>query len=276
MPDGDLSYLEYAEGGRQRLHFAHATGFNALTYRHLLAPLTETFDIRMWDARGHGQSSLAADPKSQTSWDRYADDLSAFLKAWPGERPPLLCGHSMGGTVSLLTAARHPELICGLILLDPPIYGKEMEPAIMDNPLSIAAKRRRSRFPSKEDIFSAYKGRGAFKTWPDEVLRDYVEGGTREAEDGSIELSCAPEWEAATFRGHLHRSWDAIRALKVPTLLLTATYDSPTRIEDPNDMGKENPNISGHVVEGGTHFFPMESPDLVRGEITAFHAGLVA
>jgi pimeloyl-ACP methyl ester carboxylesterase len=53
LPDGDVSCLEWPGNGTP-LHFAHATGFNAETYRSLLQPLAETFHIFAGDARGHG------------------------------------------------------------------------------------------------------------------------------------------------------------------------------------------------------------------------------
>ena len=48
-------------------------------------------------------------------------------------------------------------------------------------------------------LFRSYRGRGAFATWPEASLIDYVQDGFRERPDGSVELSCAPDWEASNF-----------------------------------------------------------------------------
>ena len=110
-------------GKKPVLHWAHANGFNGQTYDPLLAPLAERYDIHAWDARGHGMSTLPADPKDMTSWYIYRDDLEKLIghladvagqKVWLG-------GHSMGGCASVLLAAKRPDLVAGLILADPVI-----------------------------------------------------------------------------------------------------------------------------------------------------------
>jgi len=49
--------------------------------------------------------------------DRYADSLAAFIEAVGLERP-ILVAHSLGGAVAQSLAARRPELIRGLMLVD--------------------------------------------------------------------------------------------------------------------------------------------------------------
>ena len=53
---------------RATVHFAHATGFNAGTYRQLIEALDPSFDVYAMDARGHGFSNAPADPRSLRSW----------------------------------------------------------------------------------------------------------------------------------------------------------------------------------------------------------------
>ncbi|MGL1446855.1 alpha/beta fold hydrolase, partial [Vibrio parahaemolyticus] len=81
--------------------FLHATGFNAHTYRSILAPLSPTLRILAVDQRGHGASRLPADPTRLFSWKIYRDDVLALLSTLDGP-PPVLAGHSMGATVALL------------------------------------------------------------------------------------------------------------------------------------------------------------------------------
>lgn len=273
LDQGNISYLAGGKFGAMRLLFLHATGFNAQTYRVLLAPLCAEFDIRVVDARGHGLTTLHADPAEQTSWYSYADDLSRFVDVWSGP-PVILCGHSMGGTVGLLKAARMPDRVRGLVMLDPPIAPRDAVPAIQEFPLAISARKRRQHFGSKAEMFSAYHRRGAFKSWPDEVLHDYIDGGTRQASDGGVELTCAPAWEAATFTGQTHDSWRAIRNLTAPALLMRAEHESPTRISSVDELHTENPQIDVRTVSGASHFFPMDMPDLVRSALIEFAGGV--
>jgi pimeloyl-ACP methyl ester carboxylesterase len=287
LGDGTVSFLEWkGEGRKPALHFAHANGFNAMTYRHLLAPLATHFHIRAWDARGHGQTRLPADPTNHANWYVYRDDLIAFLEPLVAEAggPVLLGGHSMGGATSLMVAAERPDLVRGLILVDPvmvPSVARWMLLAYKlmggrGGPMSLAegADRRRAVFADRDLMVKAYKGRGAFRTWPEEMIADYVEGGTFVRDDGQVELSCAPAWEAANFRAQGHDIWAALDKLKVPLTLLYASHGSTCRAPAPQRLGEVDPNATLLRVGGSTHFLPMEFPEIVRREMLALDARL--
>lgn len=291
LRDGTLSYLEWGAvpaGGAPKpaLHFAHANGFNALTYRHLLSPLASHFNIRAWDARGHGASRLPADASNHADWYVYRDDLIAFLEIMVDEvgGPVLLAGHSMGGATSLLVAAERPDLVRGMVLVDPvmvPRVARWMMLAYKlmggkGGPMSLAdgAERRRAVFADREIMAKAYKGRGAFRTWPEEMIADYVEGGTVIREDGQVELSCAPAWEAANFRSQAHDIWAALDKIEVPLTLLYAGHGSTCRAPAPQRLGERDPDATLLRIGQATHFLPMEFPDIVRREILALDARL--
>ena len=68
------------------------------------------------DLRGHGES----DKPSQTyTMDGLADDL-AWLLGELGVARPVVVGHSMGGVVALVLAARYPELPAAIVMVDMP------------------------------------------------------------------------------------------------------------------------------------------------------------
>ena len=63
--EGQVSFIGTTENLKKPgLQFAHATGFNALTYKKILEPLSEHFNIRAVDARGHGFTKLKANPEN--------------------------------------------------------------------------------------------------------------------------------------------------------------------------------------------------------------------
>ena len=56
---GAMAALEFGPAGRPvDIVFSHANGFNALTYRTILAPLAADLRILAIDLRGHGASTL--------------------------------------------------------------------------------------------------------------------------------------------------------------------------------------------------------------------------
>jgi len=287
--EGAQSFLEWkSKPGLPALHFAHANGFNGLTYRRLLAPLAEHFHVHAWDARGHGQTTLTADPATQTGWNRYSKDLIALLEVLAEENggPILLAGHSMGGTTSILAAARRPDLVRGLILIDPVLiqrhqtrllgWMRKLGIGLGPHDLATSAERRRSVFPDRQTIVEKYTGRGAFKTWPTEMIEDYVDGGTRDLETGEVELSCAPAWEAANFRGHRHDTFAAISKVTCPISLLYAGIGSTCRGDAPQIIGRRDRRATILRVGTATHFLPMEYPEIVRREIGALEARISA
>ena len=285
LGNGEISYLEWklAEG-LPPLHFAHANGFNGLTYRALLAPLAPYFHIRAWDARGHGMTTLPADPAAHKDWYIYRDDLIAFTERFAEDagRPVLLAGHSMGGTASLMAAAERPDLVAGLCLADPVLIPASMRRLLRlagrfgfklrGGDLAAGAEKRRARWKDKETIIAAYKGRGAFRTWPTQFLADYVEGGTKPAEDGEVELACAPAWEAANFRAQRHDPWAAIEKLRVPLTLLYAGKGSTCSPPGPQLLARKDPGATVARVGEATHFLPMEFPERLRQELLSLEA----
>ena len=266
---GEMAVLDFGDAERPvDLVFVHANGFNALTYRTLLAPLAGSLRIRAPDLRGHGGATLPAEPAGRRSWNDHADDLIALLDALDGP-PVVLAGHSMGGTSALLAAAERPDRVSKLVLLDPviwsPLWSVLFRLPLLDRlpsraPLVRNALRRRDRFDSREQALTAYLGRGAFRGWPEMMLADYLVDGLVEDGDGFV-LACPPQWEASNYAAQAHDPWKALRSLNRPVHILKAKTGSPCHVpESPRGL----PNVRVETVSGGTHFFPMLQADVAR------------
>jgi pimeloyl-ACP methyl ester carboxylesterase len=261
------------------LHFAHATGFNAETYRALLAPLAGRFHIFAIDQRGHGFSTLRAEPDALKGWDVYGSDLAAFLARVAGGKPAVLAGHSMGGIASLMVAAHHPELVRAVVVAEPVLVSDtpptpEQTRAMAERPnLAEMAARRRGTFASFDEAFGRYRGRGAFTTWPDETLTDYLHGGLVKTGNGDeVRLACAPAWESATFHNAHPGGARLTGMMKAPLTLLHAenAMDGTARASEVDIVRQQKPDAKIIPVPEVTHFLPMEKPELVRDAIAAF------
>lgn len=267
---GAMAGLEFGDADRPiDIVFVHANGFNARTYRTILAPLAERFRILAVDQRGHGRSTLPAETEGRTSWDGLRDDLLALM-ATLDLRDVVLSGHSMGGAACVLAQAEAPERVRSLILFDPvvsPGAGQIDREQFANSPLVQGALRRRSVFPDKASVVAAYTGRGAFKTWQGEMLADYVADGFRDLPDGQVGLSCAPEWEASNFTSHAHDTLGAFERAQVPIRILKAQEGSTCRDDPRLDALIAAGRLEVEVVAGTSHFLPMERPDLVRAEL---------
>ena len=276
VPGGRMAGIAFgAETPTPDIVFMHATGFNARTYRALLAPLGDKFHVLALDARGHGRTELPAKIWGYTSWQRHRDDLVAVLEHFTA--PVTLAGHSMGATVSLLTAGARTDLVCGLALLDPVILPASaravsqlpLAPWLQRRsmPLAVGAAKRRNAFASREEAVEAFTGRGVFKSFPREMIADYVGDGLIEDGRGAFKLACRPQFEAATYCAQRHDPWSALRKVTDPLVLLRAERHSTISEANMHRMAAIKADARVGTVEGAGHMLPMERPDRARAAI---------
>ncbi len=274
--DGETSGIAFGDPVKPiEILYLHATGFNAITYQSLLEPLGGQAHVAAIDMRGHGRSKLPANPRRMHSWNKFRDDVIQVLEQ-TAPRGAVIGGHSMGATVALLVAAKRPDLVKGLVLTDPVLLRPAayrvaniplLNMTVPKNALSKAAARRRNDFESPEEAAENLRGRGAFKTWRQPFLDDYVVDGVLRYDDGRYRLACSPEYESAVFAAHRYRPWTAFRKLRkkrMPIIILQADKDSTAQPDTDTRVHNIRPDAAVTKVPGTTHFIPMERPYVVR------------
>ena len=285
--EGETSFIEiFGNADKPGFQFAHATGFNALTYKELLEPLSDNFNVRAVDARGHGFTKLKADPQDMYDWKIYCDDLikSVELFVKKTRKPIILSGHSMGAASAIQVAAIRPDLVSGLVLVDPVLMTSKIKiifkigrkyPIFKNFPIikqgmmmSETTKKRRRDWKNKEEIFNSYKNKLIFKTWTETTIRNYIEGGTELVGD-ETRLTCDPLWEAATFSSWKHDAMGLIDKLNCPITLLQAEFNSTARGNGPIKLMQQDKLGVHKIVKGSTHFLQMEFPNIIKEEINS-------
>lgn len=112
----DDRMLRWVEAGAGRPGVVLEAGMGepgTLAYAAVMPAVAERTRVIAYDRAGIGTS----DPVSSASVRSEIDDLAAVVAAAGG--PCVLAGHSWGGLLAQLVAVRHPELIAGLVLIDP-------------------------------------------------------------------------------------------------------------------------------------------------------------
>lgn len=287
-PQGDMTGLEFGNPAhRLAAVWLHATGFNAMTYQSILAPLGLRTKLQAVDLRGHGRSTLPAVPRKLKSWKRHRDDVIAFLDREAPIRPVVLGGHSMGATVALMVAGARPDKVAGLVLVDPVILPPSAYRAMHLYPLLAPThnivkrvRKRQNDFKSQAAIYETLKGHGAFKTWRDPFFGDYVidafdrvDGNDLDSEDQTWRLLCDPKWEAANYKAHRNRPWGAlakVRKHKIPITVLRPEHDSILTDKVAARLLRKCPHLILKERANTTHFLPMEAPYDVRDQLSAY------
>ena len=271
------------------LVFLHANGVHAALYADLLAPLARDRRIIALDQRGHGRTTLPADPARLKNWRVFIDDAVRALEVLRAQTADgdtiALAGHSLGGSVALLAAAERPDLARGVALLEPVIAAWGVHMALRASlarrfaagrlPIATGARLRRRRFASREAAVESYRGRGGFRTWPEAALRAYVEEGFQDSDDGDgVVLRCDPAWEAAIYVALGHDVWGALRAVEAPVVIRAGAEGSTFPPASERRARALRPDADIERLEGATHFLPIERPDVARAAIESVLAGV--
>lgn len=259
--------------------FSHANGFPAGTYGVLLRALRE---------RGHLLEALERfghDPRYPvtSNWPHLVRELAEFAApriARHGQ-PAFLVGHSLGGILSLMCAARHPMLggrpLAGVVMLDSPILGgwRARALAVLKGTRLVGrvspgriSRRRRDRWPDAATVGSHLSTRTVFRRWDPAVFADYVAHGTHEAEapEGGVHrvLSFRRDVETALYDTLPHDLDHRLRRdpLRCPVGFIGGTASAEMRqvglSMTRRVVGSAHPERMRFIE--GSHLFPMERP----------------
>jgi len=274
----ELAFLDWGGDGPPLL-LHHANGFCKGVWGLVAEELRGEFRVFALDARGHGESSRPTAPNSY-AWRQFAEDAQALAKRLVAElgvaRFAAGVGHSFGGTSLLCAAARDPSLFERLVLVDPvipapPAEGSPGRPAHL-NALVENARRRRHHWPSRADARAWFAERSLFRGWDPRALDLYVADGLRERNDGSVELRCPGEVEAAVFAGGGDADvFGLARGCATPALFLWAAQGNFPR-QRYEALASTLGDARVEAVESG-HLVPMERPELVTAAIRRFVGG---
>ena len=254
------------------LLLSHATGLHGRVWAPMASHLTDRYRCIAVDYRGHG---VARTPEGTTlQWSHIADDAVAVLDSGlvPQGVPLVGAGHSMGGAVLVLAAARRPGRFAGLWLYEPiiPPPGALVGGPGQRNPMADAARRRRPTFESLDAALANYAAKPPLDELHPDALRAYVEGGFEVAADGTATLRCRPESEAATFEGAFgNGAWELLAGLDIPVAVLAGGEAAGPAAFAPHVAGAlPAGRLVPHPELG--HFGPLQAPAELAGELAAW------
>jgi aminoacrylate hydrolase len=111
MTNGIRTHYEI-QGTGPAIIFVSGLGGTGAYWQPQVDAFCKDFTVVTYDQRGAGSSDH---PTGPYSIETLVDDLLALIEALQLDRPVLI-GHSTGGAIGQILAARHPELLAGMVL----------------------------------------------------------------------------------------------------------------------------------------------------------------
>ena len=203
------------------------------------------------DLPGHGHSDWRDD---RGYWPvNNANDVATAIRAL-APSADLVVGMSLGGLTSIALAARHPELVARLMLVD-------VTPGVdRDKAAPIAAfVAGPERFESFDEILERTIAFNPTRT--ESSLRRGILHNARERDDGS--------WTWRYDRWRLGEGedipdfrplWDDVSKLTMPVMLVRGADSGVVGDEDVAELRRHQPGVVVEVVEGSGHSVQGDRP----------------
>ena len=147
-----IRWLAWGERGAPTLVLVHGGAAHARWWAPHAPFLTEGRRVVAIDLSGHGDSGWREVYRAE----QWAEEVLAVASAAGGVGRPVIAGHSMGGFVTIVTAAEHGRDLEGAIVLDSPVRRPDPE-----SDEGRGGQRRgfvqRRVYPDHETILSRFK-----------------------------------------------------------------------------------------------------------------------
>jgi len=157
-----IHYLAWGDVGRRGLVFVHGGGAHAHWWTHIAATFANEFRIVAVDLSGHGDS----DHRPTYVPEQWTEEVVAVAGAGGISGQPVVVGHSMGGFVTVVTAALHGDQLEGVIVCDSPVTAPDPE---------VESYRLKQAFGSPRTYTSVDEALSRFRTVPPQPhYLDYV------------------------------------------------------------------------------------------------------
>jgi pimeloyl-ACP methyl ester carboxylesterase len=197
---------------------------------HLISLLAPHYEVIAVDTRGHGRSTLNEQP---LAYPLLADDMAKLLDVL-GVEPVTIVGHSDGGTVGLILAAKYPAKVRAL---------------------------------AADGAHFRKTGRGGltprtiewFKTLTPAMVEQW--GGARQSYE---RLNPEPNWDR--FVAKIKELWlsetnltdEDLKAIRCPVLISHGDKDTFVSLADVVWMYEQIPHANLYVAPDGSHSHPRE------------------
>ncbi|MGA8921933.1 MAG: alpha/beta hydrolase [Candidatus Dormiibacterota bacterium] len=282
--DGPVHYLDFGGSGEPLL-MVHGLGGNALNWMAVGPRVAESYRALAIDLAGFGQTPLF---NRSAAVGANAALVHEFIDRVIGQ-PVVVMGNSMGGYISILEAAAHPQSVRAMILVDPAIPGvhvRRPEPAMLGVMAAL----------SIPGLAQNLLGRRARALGPEGLVRQALElvcADASRVDPAIVEAHVKLTRE----RGHLGRQndraflqasrsiglrmadprfWSRVAQVEAPTLLVHGSLDRLIPVAAARALVRRRPDWQLEVLDGVGHVPMMETPARFMDTLDAWSAYRIA
>jgi pimeloyl-ACP methyl ester carboxylesterase len=228
--------------------------------------LSARYELVVLDLRGTGDSAI---PEDRTTYrvDRQVEDIEAFVAHLGMERVDLLA-HSAGAALALLFAARHPDRVARLALINPSSRVVALDVTEDDRREIAELRRDEPWFPA---AFAALERLWANEGTPGDgsATRRFNYGRcdddtpVRRNQEAAAAYYGGGGFDPAAVRAELSR-------LPVPVLLTSGEYDIQIPPKRAADYAALFPHARLAVLDDAAHFPWLDDPQWLVATVTDF------
>ncbi len=266
-------YLDWGNPDLPHLVLLHGGSLTAHTWDMSALMLRDRYHVVALDQRGHGDTGWTPDDRiGADNGDLMLDDTAAFLEHL-GYDHVVLCGMSMGGMNAIRYAARHPERLDALVIVD--IGPVTMQQGLIEMEqfrhetetmrrfedfLDRAVKFNPQRRPEhlQYSLLHSLKQVDDGWTWKqDHRRRPQMEGLSEE------QMKAAREQRAA-------QMWSDLEAIQLPTLLMRGEIGKILSPQAAREVVSRMTDCEYVVIPGAGHSVQGDNPRDFARALNAF------
>ena len=249
-----LQLHSWGDAARPPALLLHSLAAHAHWWDWTAPALATRHHVVALDFRGHGGSAWA----DRYTFDDYVADVGGVLDAL-GWRAPLVVGHSMGGYVAALLAARHPDRVDALVMIDV-LTGWTEE---MARRAGAQADRSATAVAAARDGGARFRLTPPETTAPPEWLAHLGESGLAERRPGAWE----PAFDRRVFLHPPPDPWPFLPNVTAPTLVIRGAGSAVMSREAADRVAATVQRGTAIEIANAFHHVVLDAPDEVAVEI---------
>lgn len=269
VPDGTRIGYQVRESDGPAIVFANGLGGIYKAFVHVYAALGDDYRTLCWDYRGLATSSRPSDLGTLTVGHQ-VEDLVRILDEEKVDQA-VFFGWSMGVQVNFEMFRRYPDRMAGIVAING-TFGRPFSSALSSRYMKYVIPTLLKAIRAQRALVGAATRRAV--GWSGAIPLMQRSGMVSKTLDVDAFNAVAAtfkdvDWEVYTLlmeRLGEHDAESVLREIDIPTLIVTGDRDILTPVNTAEKMHRAIAGSRLVVIEGGTHYTPVEYPAIIQDE----------